>query len=134
MSTGKTHLNEEVTAFLDQLHHPSRAGIDRLRNIILSADETLTENIKWNGPNYSVGGEDRITMKTHPVSRRILLIFHRGAKKMEQLPDRLIKHNSKLLEWKENDRAIITFKTLQEIEDHRQELSEIVSDWLAAAK
>lgn len=84
MSYGNINLNEEVTTFLDQMHHPSRAGIDQLRNIILSTDETLTENIKWNGPNYSVGGEDRITMKIQPPTRPVKLIFHRGAKKKEQ--------------------------------------------------
>ena len=101
MSTGKTHLNEEVTALLDQVHHSSRAGIDRLRNIILSTDETLTENIKWNGPNYSVGGEDRITMKIQPPTRPVQLIFHRGAKKLKQPKDKLITHESKMLTWKE---------------------------------
>lgn len=134
MSTGKTHLNEEVTALLDQVHHSSRAGIDRLRNIILSTDETLTENIKWNGPNYSVGGEDRITMKIHPVSRPIQLIFHRGAKKLKQPKDKLITHESKMLAWKENDRAIITFKSLQDIENGKAELAEIVAEWISATK
>lgn len=85
MSYGNINLNEEVTTFLDQMHHPSRAGIDQLRNIILFASRSLTENIKWNGPNYSVGGEDRITMKIQPPTRPVKLIFHRGAKKRSNL-------------------------------------------------
>lgn len=134
MSYGNINLNEEVTTFLDQMHHPSRAGIDQLRNIILFASRSLTENIKWNGPNYSVGGEDRITMKIHPVSRPIQLIFHRGAKKLKQPKDKLITHESKMLTWKENDRAIITFKSLQDIENGKAELAEIVAEWISATK
>lgn len=132
MSYGNINLTEEVTALLDQVHHSSRAGIDRLRNIILSTDETLTENIKWNGRNYSVGGEDRITMKIQPPTRPVQLIFHRGAKKKEQPEQRLIAHKSNLLDWRENDRAIMTFRNLHEIEDSQAELLEIIIEWIAA--
>ncbi|MBP0611441.1 DUF1801 domain-containing protein [Chryseobacterium sp. cx-311] len=132
MSYGNINLNEEVTTFLDQMHHPSRAGIDQLRNIILFASRSLTENIKWNGPNYSVGGEDRITMKIQPPTRPVKLIFHRGAKKKEQPEQRLIAHKSNLFDWRENDRAIMTFRNLHEIEDSKAELLEIIIKWIAA--
>ena len=134
MSNPYINFNSVVADFLYQLQHPLRSGIDLLRNIILSADDSLTENIKWNGPNYSLAGEDRITMKIQPVSRPIQLIFHRGAKKLEQPKDKLITHESKMLTWKENDRAIITFKSLQDIENGKAELAEIVAEWISATK
>ena len=59
-------LNNDVTRFLDELHHPLRREIEALRVIILQANALLGENIKWNGPNYSVGAEDRITMRIQP--------------------------------------------------------------------
>jgi len=34
-----------------------------LRRIILSVDAALDKNIKWNGPNFTHQGEDRITMR-----------------------------------------------------------------------
>lgn len=52
-------LNKEVTRFLDELRHPLREEIEALRLVILEASALLEENIKWNGPNYSVGAEDR---------------------------------------------------------------------------
>jgi len=34
--------------------------------------------------------------------------------------------------WKENDRAIISFKSLQEIEQAETELSKIINEWIQA--
>lgn len=124
-------LNHTVTQFLDDLNHPLRPEIERLRNIILSAHPNLTENIKWNGPNYCLQEEDRITMRVQPP-KQIQLIFHRGAKKQTQPPTPLINDPSKLLLWKENDRAIATFKDIQDIESRKSDLTQVVKDWIQA--
>lgn len=133
MAKKLTNLNAEVTAFLDALKHPLRAEIEALRTCILNADKNLVEDIKWNGPNYSLNGNDRITMKIQPP-KQIQLILHRGAKKIAQPKNKLIASTSKLLDWKENDRAVIGFKTLKEIEAADKELSTILKQWLEAAK
>lgn len=134
MAKQKINLNIEVTALLDELKHPFRKEIEQLRNCILSADKNLTENIKWNGPNYCFDSEDRITMRVQPPTKQVQLIFHRGAKKQEQPKDKLIANKSKMLVWKENDRAIITFKSLQDIENGKAELTTILNEWIKAAK
>jgi hypothetical protein len=124
--------NEEVTSFLDNLVHPLRSEIEVLRQIILSSNSKLSENIKWNAPNYSFDGEDRITMRIQPP-KQIQIIFHRGAKVLEQPKGRLINDESKLLAWKTNDRAVATFKTLDDINSNQSALSEIVNEWVKAA-
>ncbi|UOU98918.1 DUF1801 domain-containing protein [Chryseobacterium daecheongense] len=124
--------NEEVTRFLDALKHPLRDEIELLRSILLS-EQDLEENIKWNGPNYSLHTEDRITMKIQP-SKQIQLIFHRGAKKLEQPRTQLIDDNSRLLTWKENDRAFASFKNVQEIENSTSNLKAIIQKWISATK
>jgi len=126
--------NKTVSQFLDELNHPFRKEIEQLRICILSADTNLTENIKWNGPNYCFDNEDRITMRVQPPIKQAQLIFHRGAKKQEQPKDKLIANKSKMLLWKENDRAIVTFKDLQDIEKGKDELTTIVKEWIKAAK
>ena len=126
-------MNAEVTEFLDRQNHPLRMEIELLRKIILESESSLTENIKWNGPNYAVNNEDRITMRIQPP-KQIQLIFHRGAKKQEQPATRIIDDNSGILVWKENDRAVATFKNLAEIEQNRSLLREIVGKWIKAAK
>ncbi|CAN1571209.1 Domain of unknown function DUF1801 [Spirosomataceae bacterium] len=134
MTKETINLNIEVTDFLNELNHSFIKEIEQLRNCILSADKNLTENIKWNGPNYCFDNEDRITMKVKPPTKQVQLIFHRGAKKKEQPKDKLIPNKSKMLVWKENDRAIVTFKSLQDIENGKTELTTIVNEWIKSAK
>ncbi len=125
--------NSDATNFLDGLNHPFRAEIEAIRILILTAQPELTETIKWNGPNYSFHGEDRITMRILPP-KQLQLIFHRGAKKQTQPANKLIETTGKLLLWKENDRAIASFKTMDDIETHRDELTRIVQNWIEASK
>lgn len=124
-------LNKEVTKFLDESVHPLREEIERLRQVILGSNSDLAENIKWNGPNYFFKGEDRITMKIQPP-KQILLVFHRGVKKLVQPKGKLINDKSGLLNWKENDRATVAFTTLQEIKKAEADLRVIIRAWLEA--
>jgi hypothetical protein len=125
------NMNDEVTKFLDELNHPLREEIELLRQIILNSNKGLTENIKWNGPNYSFDDQDRITMRIHPP-KQIQLIFHRGAKKLIQPKNKLIDDKSGLLIWKENDRAIVTFKNIVEIKKAKSDLEKIINNWIHA--
>jgi hypothetical protein len=110
-----------------------RAEIEQLRLTILSAEDGITENIKWNGPNYCFGNEDRITMRVHPP-KQIQIIFHRGVKKLSQPNEKIIHDNSGLLMWKENDRAVASFKNAGSIEKSKSELKDIVKKWIKATK
>jgi hypothetical protein len=128
-------LSSEVTAFLDKLNHPFRNEIEKLRICILTANSNLTENIKWNGPNYCFDNEDRITMRIQPTTiKQIQIVFHCGAKVKEQPKEKLINEDFKLLIWKGNDRAIATFKNMQEIADRKTDLARIVNEWINATK
>jgi uncharacterized protein YdeI (YjbR/CyaY-like superfamily) len=124
-------LNHDVTEFLDGLNHSLRKEIECLREIILSTDYDLAEGIKWNGPNYSLNGEDRITLRIHP-QKQIQVIFHRGAKVKESPEERLLGSEYNILLWKENDRAIASFNSLQEILEKKQMIREIVEKWIEA--
>lgn len=131
MAQKNVSLQDDVTQFLDDLNHPFRKEIEALRSSILGAEGRLTENIKWNGPNYSIDNEDRITMKIHPP-KKIQLIFHRGAKVKDQPANQLVQDDGGLLEWRGNDRAIMTFKNMDDIERDRSALVRIVKDWVEA--
>ena len=126
--------NKEVDVFLNELNHPFRKEIEMLRQLILNSNKGITENIKWNGPNYCFDNEDRITMRIQPPTKQVQLIFHKGAKKLEQPKNKLIANKSKMLVWKENDRAIATFKKMEDIEIGKTELTAIISEWIEAAK
>jgi hypothetical protein len=122
-------MNKAVTEFLDDLNHPFRQEIEALRKIILGANESVEENIKWNGPNYSVGINDRVSIKVLPP-KQIMVIFHRGAKVLEQPKEKLLSQDYGLLEWKANDRAIAAIRDMEQIERHRNQLSMLVKNWL----
>ncbi|MDR7209223.1 DUF1801 domain-containing protein [Flavobacterium piscis] len=126
--------SSEVTEFLNELNHPFRKEIEELRDCILASNKDLTENIKWNAPNYCFENEDRITMRIQPMTTKVQLIFHRGAKKQEQPKNKLIENKNKMLMWKENDRAILIFKNSQEIENGKEELEKIIEEWISASK
>lgn len=131
MAKKENHKNAEVTQFLEELNHPFRKEIEALRMVLLTANPELTENIKWNGPNYCYKGEDRITMKIQPP-KVIQLIFHRGAKVLTQPENKLIEDNSGVLSWKGNDRAVATFNNIDDITSHKKDLIQIVNKWIAA--
>ena len=124
-------LNSEVTAFLNSLNHSLRDGIECLRSIITSTDYELTEAIKWNGPNYSFNGEDRITIRINS-QRQLHVVFHRGAKVKEPLEERILNEKYDILIWKENDRAIASFGILDEIQKNSKIIRKIVEKWIEA--
>lgn len=127
----KNELSKDVTAFLNELNHPLINEINTLRKIIIKSQLSIQENIKWNGPNYMYNGEDRFTMRIQPP-KQIQLIFHRGAKVKKQPTNRLIKDETKLLIWKENDRAIASFKSIKEITENSQNINNWIIQWIKA--
>ena len=120
-----------VDNYLATLDHPLKSEIEQLRTLILGANTDLTENIKWNAPNFCFQGEDRITMRIHPP-KQIQLIFHRGAKVQELPKTRLISDDSGLLIWKTNDRAVATFADSADILAKSSALTDVINAWLAA--
>lgn len=133
MEKDQINKNSEVTKFLDDLNHPLRSEIEQLRLTILTAVNGMSENIKWNAPNYCFDNEDRVTMRIQPP-KQIQLIFHRGAKKIAQPKDKIIDDKSGFLVWKENDRAVASFKNIGDIEKSQSALKDTVSEWVKATK
>ena len=97
----------------------------------MSTDFELTEGIKWNGPNYSINGKDRITLRINSP-KQLQIIFHRGAKVQEQPKERILSEKYNILLWKENDRAIASFNSLKEIQEHSVMIKEVVTKWIEA--
>lgn len=101
---------------------------------MLEPFKSESSNHEWNGPNYCFENEVRITMRIQPPIKQVQLIFHTGAKKQTQPKVKLISNKSKMLVWKENDRALVTFKNLHDIEYGKAELTDIVTEWISASK
>lgn len=126
-------LSPSVTVFLDQQNHPRRPEIEKLRSLILDGCPQLSESIKWNGPNYSDGGKDRLTMRILPT-HQLQLIFHCGAKASRGIEKSRIPDPAKLLSWKSADRAVVTLADSETLNSVKTELTYLIQAWVTATR
>ena len=124
-------MNPDVTKFLDELDHPFREIIEELRKIILGTRNDMEENIKWNGPNYKVKDNDRVSVKVHPA-KSLSIIFHIGSKVKAEPKERLLSEDYNLLTWKSNDRAVLNFNDQADFIKAKPYLAELVTNWFNA--
>jgi hypothetical protein len=121
-----------VSEFLGDLDQKKLAQVNELRKIILDTEPSLTENIKWNSPNYVFGGEDRLTINLLNKEQKVKLVLHMGAvRKEDKKAKPILKDDGSLIEWNSNIRGNVTFNNLGEIQTNRVLLSEIIKKWLA---
>lgn len=122
----------QVAEFMNKLEHQMKDEIEDVRKIILSANDKITEHIKWNAPSFQYLDEDRITFHLHGKDN-FQLIFHFGSKlKNRELGpnDRLIEDSSGVLEWKTADRAIMKFTDQHDVKAKEEKLREVITKWL----
>lgn len=124
--------SNEVSRLLNELNPPLIQAIEQLRENILNVDLDLVETIKWNGPNYQYKNEDRITLRVQDT-KQVQVIFHRGAKVKVQPKNHLIEDEFNLLVFKENDRAIINIKSIDEVILHQSSIQTLVHRWILAS-
>lgn len=123
---------EQVADFFAELEHPLNEAMVKVREIILAADDSITEQIKWKGPSFCYNGDDRVTFNVR--DNAVLLIFHRGAKVKDSTGGgRLIEDPSGLLQWITDDRATIKFTSEGEVDEKASDLTKVVRLWIAAA-
>lgn len=72
-------------------------------------------------------------MRNNPP-KQIRVIFHCGAKVQEQPKDKKIKENFDILTWKTNDRAVATSKNLQDFINGKDDLKQIINEWIEVTK
>lgn len=127
--------NPEVDVFMSKLEHPLKKEIEEVRALILQSGVPLAEGIKWNAPNYSHLGEDRLTFNLRGKGGGFRLIFHCGAKaRAGARKGRLIEDGTGMLEWASDDRAILTFHDADDAEDKKRMLAAWIRKWIEAAK
>ena len=118
-----------VDAFMAELQHPLKAGIEQLRSAILASNGEITEHVKWNAPSFCYGGVDRATFRLQPGDR-LQLILHRGAKTRNDSADFRFEDRSGLLEWLAPDRAVVTFRDLPDIDARQAIVVNLVNRWV----
>ena len=119
-----------VDAFMATLEHPRKALIEVLRRIILRADPTIAEGIKWKSPSFRTG-EYFATVNLR-AKAGIGLILHFGAK-VRQMPagETLISDPDALLKWLAADRASLEFADFADLAAKESALTAIIRQWIA---
>ena len=115
-----------VQDFLAALSHMRHTDICALRQIILSADPAITEQIKWNAPSFCWQGDDRVTMRLFPGDK-LDLIFHRGARKRTDAF--AFEDPTGRITWAAPDRGILKIGDPHKEQD---EITALVRSWMAA--
>ncbi|MFO1445292.1 DUF1801 domain-containing protein [Bacillus sp. Bva_UNVM-123] len=122
--------HQQVVDFLNSLEHPLKKEIEEVRKIILSTNEQMTEHIKWNAPSFCLNNEDRITFNLQG-KEYFRLIFHCGAKvKVNKKEGYLFEDTTGLLEWLASDRAIIKMTDMNDVNNKKEKLAEVITKWM----
>ncbi len=120
-----------VAEFLQELEHPMKDGILKLRTAILASDDEITDHIKWNAPSFCYHGEDRVTFRLQPGDR-LQLVLHRGAKVRDDSADFVSEDAIGLIEWSTPDRGTVTLRDLDEVDAELPRVVELVGRWMHA--
>lgn len=120
----------KVDAFLIQLDHPMKESVLLVHERMRTLDPEIGTGIKWNAPNYTYRGEDRVTMRLH--RGLFQLILHRGAKPL--ITDNVIFDDPHgLLKWAAPDRAVIEFTSATDVEARLEKALDTCLRWMRQA-
>ncbi len=113
-----------------ELDHPLKQEIQAVRAIILGVDPAIAEGVKWNAPSFYTT-EHFATFHLR-AKRGVQVVLHLGAKPR---PDAGLRESVSdplsLLEWRDADRATVTFLDLQDVEKKREAFAEIIRRWIS---
>ena len=127
MGTRKAKSTQSVDELLAGLEHPLRTDIEELRGVVLSASDSIGEEVKWNSPSFYTG-EHFATMRLNGKVP-LQLILHLGAKKAS-LPSGAVQDPEGLLQWLGPDRACINFSAPGDVGRQTDALRAILRQWV----
>lgn len=111
--------NSQVDTFLDEKAHPLTAEIQRVRELVLEADDRVEETIKWSSPTFMYKGN--IASFFMNAKKNVSLLFHKGA---------TIKDDSGLLEGDGKEARTARFYGMDDIEKKKEALQTVIREWI----
>ena len=122
---------EQVTEYIQKLDDPAAEIVETIRQIVLSTNPEIGEEIKWNAPSFLYTGDMKsfntkeykrhiIVMNLH---KRILLVFPSGAK---------VNDTSGLLTGDYTDgRRLAYIQDMDDLKSKEAGIRKVILDWLA---
>ncbi|MDN4478845.1 DUF1801 domain-containing protein [Demequina lignilytica] len=112
--------DNEVDLWMTRYDNPMKDVVERVRRIMLHADDRVDECIKWQAPTFTYKGN--IASFFPKATRHASLMFHQGA---------LIPGTFPHLLGDGKEGRSMTFISIAEAEERRDELTAIVQAWIA---
>ena len=124
---------DKVDEYMKNCKHPLVKVVEALRQIILSNDKEIGEEVKWNAPTFFYSGEmkpsDPKEYKRYIVVFNLFqkdcirLVFPSGAK---------VNDSSGLLEGDYADgRRLAMFHDMKEVKSKEKDLQKVIKKWLS---
>ena len=118
--------------FYKSLDDDKLAQVLEIRKLLLEAEPTLTEHLKWNAPSYVKDNEDRVTFNIMNKQGIVKLVLHMGAtRKEDKKAVPVMQDDSGLIEWNSNIRGTISFPSHLDMHELGRPFKEIIKNWLA---
>jgi hypothetical protein len=102
--------------------------VDKVRAIIVSVSPEIREETKWNAPSFRT--TEHFATFNLKDKKFVRLILHRGAKVRTDKPKK-IADPSGILEWRGDDRAVVTFTDLADVAKKSGALKTILRAWMS---
>ena len=130
--TTKPSQTELVDDFMDKLNHPLKNIADALRQVILSTDKTIGEEIFWNAPSFFYTGKMK-PFKPKEYKRYIagFNFFKKDCVRIIFLRGALANDKSGLLEGNYVDgRRLAIFYSMERVKETTKDLQKIIKKLL----
>jgi len=117
-----------VKTYLRGLKHPLTPTLEALRSVVRSVDPRIVEEMKWKSPSFKLD-DHFATFNLRKDS--VLLVLHRGARAKPPATRLAIDDPSGILDWRGNDRAIVSIEDATSLRKKRTALRAILEQWIA---
>lgn len=105
--------------------------VNALRSVILNSEPALVEGIKWNAPNYTFNGEDRMTFSLFNKQNKVKLVIHMGSTRKENKSGKpVLVEDEGIVEWNSDIRGTISFDNMTDIKEKLPSLRKVLKRWL----
>jgi len=109
---------KEVEVWLEKYDNPMKPVVEKLRDIILTADDRIDECIKWQAPTFTYKGN---IASFFPKSKKhASLMFHQGAK---------IPGSHPLLQGDAETGRSLKMGSVEEAEQNSEAIQKIILAW-----
>lgn len=118
--------------YLAALDPDRRALVEAVRALVRDVDPALVEGVKWNAPNWSLHGVDRITVNTGNKQGVVRLVLHMGvARPEDRSAPPVMDDPSGLVMWSSDIRGVLTFADLPDLQEKTPRVRDVLTRWLA---